>query len=610
MSAYFSRVHGNRVGRSNNKLVGGCRQDRVSAAMISGAARFFPCASFLLLAFVLCAVPVAMADGWPDLSSPRPTTAAHREDAAVVVGLEAYTFLPPVQGAVTSAQRWAAHLVQSRGVPRDRVFLLEDTRATASAIANSVADAALEVGSGATLWFVFVGHGAIAPDGNDGILLGIDASQSQSALSRQGLSLGALLKILDMGAQAHTLVVLDTSFDSLGPSGGPQDVFSASSSGKPSSSDSSTDVLPGTLARTISTRLDERGTVFMPVQALSPPPTLPGLDLPVFSYLLLGGMRGWADQDTDGRVLPAELADFVNNTLELVLGPQAPGLSVLGNRDTPATTFGREPAPEFPAIVVDAIRQRILDTEIALDELQERLLAKAENDWQRLQPLLRDGIGEPHLEAYLSRYNPAIVTWNHIRRWVQVPHMEQARQMLGMDQPGAPDAAPARQQARHTQLTEDLRRLSKRNAWKGVERAYNDIVALGEFGVQPSQEDHLLGAQAARALGHTSGVHDRLLAALAILPTPEIIAWLNDIEISYGKVRLEGTSGSQPRLDPWVMPFAPDQRACIQYAAGELAETGGFQGYLPWGWYHFGEYFRLLPPGDQSLEITWGKPRR
>src|SRR6185295_15650443 len=43
--------------------------------------------------------------------------------------------------------------------------------------------------------------------------------------------------------------------------------------------------------------------------------TLPGTDYPAFSYLMLGALRGWADENHDGGVTAAEANAYVKREL-------------------------------------------------------------------------------------------------------------------------------------------------------------------------------------------------------------------------------------------------------------------------------------------------------
>lgn len=61
----------------------------------------------------------------------------------------------------------------------------------------------------------------------------------------------------------------------------------------------------------------------------------------------------------------------------------------------------------------------------------------------------------------------------------------------------APEA-PKSQKAEMQRLSEEMIRLAQRNAWTGVERAYQSILGLG---IPPDGQIHKLAAEAARVSG-------------------------------------------------------------------------------------------------------------
>lgn len=158
-----------------------------------------------------------------------------------------------------------------------------------------------------------------------------------------------------------------------------------------------------------------------------------------------------------------------------------------------------------------------------------------------------------------------------------------------------PEAASAGQveDAEHVRLTEEMRRLAKRNAWKGVESAYVELEKLGaKGGTRLTFEDHYLGAQASRALGSVNDTYDRLQKALQVggekEAVKEALEWLNDLKANYGSVVLTNKLKKPAELSPAQMPFAPDKRNVIVAAQAELASGAAYKGLLPIGEYTFG----------------------
>src|SRR5262245_58778002 len=78
-------------------------------------------------------------------------------DAAVVVGIETYPFLPHVPYAARDADAFYGFLVYTRGLSPTRLTLLTNDP-TADDIREAVRQRAAEVGPGGTLWVYFAGH--------------------------------------------------------------------------------------------------------------------------------------------------------------------------------------------------------------------------------------------------------------------------------------------------------------------------------------------------------------------------------------------------------------------------------------------------------------------
>ena len=71
-------------------------------------------------------------------------------------------------------------------------------------------------------------------------------------------------------------------------------------------------------------------------------------------------------------------------------------------------------------------------------------------------------------------------------------------------------------EAEHTRLTDDMKRLTARNAWKGVDDAYRRMEALvADQGVVLTYRDHYMGAVAARG---GAAAFARVLALAGLRP--------------------------------------------------------------------------------------------
>jgi hypothetical protein len=167
--------------------------------------------------------------------------------------------------------------------------------------------------------------------------------------------------------------------------------------------------------------------------------------------------------------------------------------------------------------------------------------------------------------------------------------------------------------AEQLRLTEEQEKLAARNAWTGVERAFE---ALGAIKCELAYDNLFLGAESARYLGKVYEQHERLKLALAVAPEvtedgmdprPSITSSIEAIEGSYARVEIKGDPRRRPVLSRAEMPFAPDQRKAIEWAITVVAETGSFKGMLPFGDYVVGTVEFSVAQGPDWQVVTVGK---
>lgn len=244
--------------------------------------------------------------GWPDLATWEEGETSP-QDVAIIVGVEEYAFLPPVAGAVSNATDWETYFRTHRGM--ENVYVLTNQQATREEINRFAKQATEQAAPDSTVWFVFIGHGASLTDGSDGAMIGMDAQQTITSIEARSVKRSDLLDTLERGPQENTVVVLDTCFSGRDPEGnllakGTQPVVPVNSA-------------PQTGA----------GTVILSAAASNQVAgQLPGAERPAFSYLLLGALRGWAD-DGDGVVNAREAVSYTEQQLRHVKGrQQTPGL--------------------------------------------------------------------------------------------------------------------------------------------------------------------------------------------------------------------------------------------------------------------------------------------
>jgi TPR repeat protein len=408
----------------------------------------------LAWALLLCGVAprAGAAPAWPDLQQVIPVGGGE-QDGAVIAAVEDYPFVPAIAGARANATAWYRYLVRSRGASAERVRFLRDREVTRERLQASLRAAAQATPPGGTLWFVYIGHGAPKKDGRDGLLLGVDAQQDPESMETRGLSRSEALQILAGTRAARIVVVLDACFSGRGSDGR---------------------TLAAGLMPLVAVRegpvLDPRTILLTAARADEFAGALPGVARPAFSYLVLGGLRGWADGDGDGIVTALELERYAREALGALVhnrkqtptleakdrtvalaraGERGPDLAALVERAAPVpvrlmlSTLPEVPAPP-PPVPLAISSSSLVDVEVVLlydravraeksGSVEERIAA-----WQALAEHPR---GQPYREeavrrarAWKERQEAERARAEETRRlWQQVKEIARAS-VLGIDQ--------------------------------------------------------------------------------------------------------------------------------------------------------------------------------
>lgn len=233
---------------------------------------------------------------WPDLVTRQGGLGPGGNDAALVIGISAYRSLPPLPGAADTARRFATWLMESRGVPRQRVKLLVDTDATGDAIRKALGN--LTIGTTGVIWVVYIGHGAPDQNGLDGLILPVDIAGNRSAVDRFGISQQEVLRVLDDSPHHRTgVAIYDATFSRL------------LGDGRTPLVDGWEERLPNRHGRS-----PPRKTLVLAAHD-GCAPALPDGGRPAFSYLLLGALQGWGDENGDAVVDAGEAMRFTREVM-------------------------------------------------------------------------------------------------------------------------------------------------------------------------------------------------------------------------------------------------------------------------------------------------------
>jgi hypothetical protein len=152
----------------------------------------------------------------------------------------------------------------------------------------------------------------------------------------------------------------------------------------------------------------------------------------------------------------------------------------------------------------------------------------------------------------------------------------------------------------YNRLSQELERLASKNAWAGVERTFQLLV---ETGVEPSFDDWVRGADAARARGDLAAAHSRLTAANAIREDRTVLEGLWDIDSRYGRVSLLCDADSYIELEPEHIAMDPDLLRSIEFAKARIHDGCRFVGLLPVGTYRFLDELVVVDPRVPPVQV-------
>jgi hypothetical protein len=244
---------------------------------------------------------------YPDLTTPSNVDKSGEQDAALVFAVGDYAFLPKIGGVDQTATEWEGFFENGLGIPETRVFVRRNRQVTREKMLAFVKKAAKSVEDDGRLWVVFVGHGAPS-DAGGGLLLGMDAQPDIESVKARGISRNELSEAIRSHTSNEVIWVLDACF-----------------SGKTRNGESLTNAQPLVPTEAVDFEPDASMTVLAAADSTEYAGPLPGSDRPAFSYVVLAGLRGWAD-DGDGKLRADEVVNYAREHLQHLSHSQTPAL--------------------------------------------------------------------------------------------------------------------------------------------------------------------------------------------------------------------------------------------------------------------------------------------
>ena len=220
--------------------------------------------------------------------------------AAVVIGIENYNQLADVRMAFDDALMFRDFCEDSQGVPRGRMYYRYNT--SDREMRQALARGAARVRKNGTLWIYFAGQGVITEDG-EARLLAADATEDSL---EQAISLTEIEEMAARSRAARVVIVIDASFD------GSQRVEHVNPPEPPD------------LVRWTDRANPEVVVWIADVHggARNYSPVGHGL----FTWLAMGALQGWADENQDGNVTLLEAQTWVRDHTAALGRPQIPSV--------------------------------------------------------------------------------------------------------------------------------------------------------------------------------------------------------------------------------------------------------------------------------------------
>lgn len=231
----------------------------------------------------------------PDLDPSRINESQKRDAVAIVIGAENYESMPPAEFADHDARSFYDYANKALGVPGRRIMVLTGNKARRNDILQATRNwLAAEINENRTDVFVFYsGHGLASPDGKKRYLLPIDAKTD--LLEDTAISQEQLVKIINTRHPRSVTLLTDSCFSGVSRSG-----KSLLASARPIAIYSEIEPLPGNT------------TVMSSSSGSQISVSSPDLGHGLFSYFVMKGLEGDADQNGDRRITTQELYTYVS----------------------------------------------------------------------------------------------------------------------------------------------------------------------------------------------------------------------------------------------------------------------------------------------------------
>ncbi|MEC7984722.1 MAG: formylglycine-generating enzyme family protein [Myxococcota bacterium] len=381
------------------------------------------------------------------------------EDVVFIISINDYLYVSDFPGAKPNAKAWKKWFEQSKGIPEDRLFFLENENATRKNIDKTWKKITKTIGKKGRIWFVYLGYGSSHKE--QAFIIPSDTSLKKNAARKSGWYWNNIQRYLEKNEEVEVIAFLDACFNGTVP---------VDENGDQEPLNIKTETLSAQLLAS------ERLTYFLSNSMNACLGEIPRLRQLPFSYLALGALRGWGDIDNDGQITAQEVLGYINkvytytaptrpqdSTLipesrELVLATaeeEGPDLEEINWILYPKLKEkrGREFLPwdkvgdqsDFDELLADLSKKRKMDLtfEAERSEKSAALREKAERHWGEVEKFVDQAVDDySRMAAYafLDNYKSTRVQVQAQKIDIDINQVQEAEKLiLGMEIPSLAD---------------------------------------------------------------------------------------------------------------------------------------------------------------------------
>ena len=389
---------------------------------------------YVVLSSLMFVASQAEATEWPSLDVPLYQDQLAPKDRVVIISLETYAHLDDVQNASQNAEEWKLYFLETLGISDSNIKVLQNDSATKDEIIRSVRQAEKRLSEEGRLWIVYIGYGATSFHEGTGLILPFTTEATAKSVYQEGLSLDEIASVSESGHK-QTIAIFDCSFDARDRMGKPLAANMPMQSGLIPTMGNATVIYAADKDEYARLNKDNSRSAM--------------------SYLLLGGLRGWADSNADGWVSLEEATEYA----DVMTPSQSIGIMGYYRKDNMSEAQEKNPAERSEGILkgtdsVDFVPIEVLADDVELidllGELEARRRAEVEIEilmneqivsireaattvWKEIRDFAEYRADDPArlaVDAFLKEYENREIEVRGQKMNVDIPEVSQAQNLL------------------------------------------------------------------------------------------------------------------------------------------------------------------------------------